>query len=365
MKRNKIIISCGGTGGHIFPALEIAKSLQKINPHIELLFVGARNKMEMVRVPRAGFRIIGIWIQALYRNSIIKNLLFPIKLFVSLIHSCFILVYHRPVAVIGTGGFVTGPILFIASLLNFKTYIQEQNSFPGLTNKLLGKSAKKIFVAYDNMERFFSIDKIINIGNPVRKSLKTSADLKYVNKSRSFFGLSNNKFTILVIGGSLGAQPINTVIQKNLHKLIDHDCQLIWQTGSFEYQYYKNLKSKKCSIQSFIDRMDLAYSAADLVISRAGAIAITEISFLKKASILIPSPYVTDDHQKKNAQYLDHNDACILINESELMNTNLINVIEKLKSQEYRNSIGYNAWKLFKYNASNNIAKIIINEINN
>ena len=160
MKRNKIIISCGGTGGHIFPALEIAKSLQKINPHIELLFVGARNKMEMVRVPRAGFRIIGIWIQALYRNSIIKNLLFPIKLFVSLIHSCFILVYHRPVAVIGTGGFVTGPILFIASLLNFKTYIQEQNCFPGLTNKLLGKRAKKIFVAYDNMERFFSIDKI-------------------------------------------------------------------------------------------------------------------------------------------------------------------------------------------------------------
>ena len=363
MKRNKIIISCGGTGGHIFPALEIARSLKKIDPNIDLLFVGALNRMEMISIPQAGFSIIGIWIQAFYRNSIIKNLLFPVKLLISLIHSFFILLYYRPDAIIGTGGFASGPILFVASILNFRTYIQEQNCFPGLTNKLLGKRANKIFVAHESMERFFPIDKIINLGNPVRRNLKISTDLSNVIKSRDFFKLSHNKFTILVVGGSLGAQPINKLIQKNLNHLINSNCQLIWQTGELEYRHYYNLKSEYCCVLNFIERMDLAYSAADLVISRAGAIAITEISFLKKASVLIPSPHVTDDHQKKNAKYLDDHNACILINESDCMNVNLVKIVEKLKSEEYRNIIGYNAWKLFKYNASNDIAKIIINEL--
>ena len=363
MGKNKIIISCGGTGGHIFPAIEIAKSLKKLNPDIDLLFVGAINKMEMIKVPKEGFSIIGIWVQGLYRRSILKNLLFPIKLFVSLIHSFLILLYYRPSAVIGTGGFATGPILFAASVMSCKTYIQEQNCFPGLTNKLLGKRVNKVFVAHSNMDIFFSINKIINFGNPVRKSLKIKNDIKSVTTGRSFFGLSHNKFTILVIGGSLGAEPINQGIYNNLSSLIDNDCQLIWQTGESGYEYYKKFKSNNCSVQKFIERMDLAYSAADIVISRAGAIAITEISFLAKASILIPSPHVTDDHQNKNASYLEKNNATILINESEFINTSLFNIIQDFKDEKYRQLIGDNAWKLFKYNAADNIAKTIINDI--
>ena len=365
MRRNKIIISCGGTGGHIFPAIEIAKSLKTLNPDIDLLFVGAINKMEMVKVPKAGFSIIGIWIQGLYRKSIFKNLLFPIKLFISLLHSFLILLYYRPCAVIGTGGFATGPILFAASVMNYKTYIQEQNCFPGLTNKLLGKWAHKIFVAHNDMDMFFPINKIMNFGNPVRKSLKIKNDIKTINAARSFFGLSYNKFTILVIGGSLGAEPINKGVHSNLSSLIQNDCQLIWQTGGLEYEYYKNLNSNNCSVQNFIERMDLAYSAADIVISRAGAIAIAEISLLAKPSILIPSPHVTDDHQNKNAYYLKKNNATVLINECDFINTSLFDIVKDFKDEQYRKQIGDNAWKLFNYNAADNIANIIINEIKN
>tara|TARA_B100000674_G_scaffold496343_1_gene526283 strand:+ start:3099 stop:4202 length:1104 start_codon:yes stop_codon:yes gene_type:complete len=361
-KNIKIIISCGGTGGHIFPGLEIAKSLKKINSDVDILFVGARNKMEMNKVPKVGFNIIGLWIQGWYRNSISKNILFPIKLIISLIHSFFIIIQFRPNAVIGTGGFASGPLLLVATFLRYKTYIQEQNCFAGLTNKMLSNRVDKIFVAYDDMSAFFPINKTINFGNPVRSSLVTKLSIAFIEKSRTYFNLSNKKFTVLIIGGSLGAEPINKAINYHLKNLLDEDCQIIWQTGSRDFKNHKELNSKHCSVYEFIDRMDLAYASADLVISRAGAIAIAEISMLSKASILIPSPYVAENHQTINAMYLKENNACELITEQQLMSKEFVTKILSFKSDKLREKIGKNAHNLFKYDAANNIAKLILED---
>ncbi|MAQ31638.1 MAG: undecaprenyldiphospho-muramoylpentapeptide beta-N-acetylglucosaminyltransferase [Flavobacteriales bacterium] len=361
-KNIKLIISCGGTGGHIFPALEIAKSLKKINSDVDILFVGARNKMEMNKVPKAGFNIIGLWIQGWYRNAIFKNILFPLKLIISLIHSFFIIIQFRPNAIIGTGGFASGPVLFVATFFRYKTYIQEQNCFAGLTNKILSNRVDKIFVAYDDMSLFFPINKTINFGNPVRSSLITKLNISFIEKSRTFFNLSNKKFTILIIGGSLGAEPINKAMNYHLKNLLNEDCQLIWQTGERDFNNYKELHSKNCSVYHFIDRMDLAYAAADLVISRSGAIAIAEISMLSKASILIPSPYVADDHQTVNAMYLKENDACELMTEQQLMSQEFVAKILSFRSDKLRQKIGKNAHDLFKYDAANNIAKLILED---
>ena len=268
--------------------------------------------------------------------------------------------YYRPAAIIGTGGFASFPILFVGSLLRYKTYIQEQNCFAGLTNKLLSKRVDKVFVAHDGMQKFFPQKNIINYGNPVRHSLKTQSSLVVIAKSREFFSLSHNKFTILVVGGSLGAEPINKSIYRHLKLLMKDDIQLIWQTGETEYDKYNHLHSNHCSVNKFIDRMDLAYAASDLVISRAGAIVIAEISFLSKASILIPSPHVTDDHQTANAHYLKTNNACILLAEKNLNTEELINNIRKLQDNTIRKDIGKNANKLFHYDAADNIAKAIL-----
>ena len=357
MNKKTIIISGGGTGGHIFPAIEIAKAFQRKHPNINIIFVGASQKMEMIKVPKAGFYIIGLWIQGLYRNSFLKNILFPIKLAVSLLQSLFILIYYRPDSVIGTGGFASGPILFMASLLGFKTYIQEQNYFAGLTNKILSNRVDKIFVAYDGMDKFFPKNKIFKFGNPVRHSLKKTQDNSI---SRKFFGLKPHKFTILVIGGSLGAEPINKSISNTLSYLLQYDYQFIWQTGYRDYVSYVNLKSKNVSVHKFIDRMDLAYAASDIVISRAGAIAISELSFLKKPSILIPSPYVANDHQAENARYLQRNDACIFIKENKLNSQLLIDSIDKMQDSSFRNQIGCNAERLFNYNAADKIVETIL-----
>ena len=361
-KNIKIIISCGGTGGHIFPGLEIAKSLKKINSDVDILFVGAHNKMEMNKVPKVGFNIIGLWIQGWYRNSMSKNILFPLKLIISLIHAFFIIIQFRPNAIIGTGGFASGPLLFVATFLRYKTYIQEQNCFAGLTNKILSNRVDKIFVAYDDMSAFFPINKTINFGNPVRSSLITQLSVPFIEKSRTFFKLSNKKFTVLIIGGSLGAEPINKAINYHLKNLLNEDCQIIWQTGNRDFNNYKELNSKNSSVYQFIDRMDLAYAAADLVISRAGAIAIAEISMLSKASILIPSPYVAENHQTVNAMYLKENDACELMTEQQLMSKELITKILSFKSDKLRKKIGKNAHNLFKYDAANNIAKLILED---
>lgn len=371
MKTQKIIISCGGTGGHIFPALEIAKSLQKKDSNLDILFVGASHRMEMQKVPKAGFPIKGLWIQGIYRKSLIKNILFPLKFIISLIQSFFILLKHKPVAVIGTGGFASFPILYTASWFRINTYIQEQNCYPGLANRRLAKHVKRIFVAHDGMKIFFPENKILNFGNPVRKSLKLSSISK--KDSRDFFGLKENTFTILILGGSLGAPPINKLVQDLffLPNLFSEPFQFIWQTGeSHNENDFKNFSN--CFKTKFIDRMDLAYHAADIVISRAGAIAIAELCFLSKPSILIPSPHVTANHQTINANYLKKNTAAFLISEKEIKNqtpdsyfTNLIDFIESLiQDENKREEIGKNANQLFKYDAADEISGIVLADFN-
>ena len=393
-KRQKIIISCGGTGGHIFPGLEIAKALQKKAPNLDIIFVGALGRMEMNKIPKAGFSIIGIWIQGIHRKSIIRNVFLPIKLIVSIIQALFILLYHKPVAVIGTGGFASFPILWVSSFLRIKTYIQEQNCYAGLANRLLSKRAHRIFVAHDNMSNFFPEKKILNFGNPVRKSLKINSISKA--SSRSFFGLENNVFTVLFVGGSLGAEPINNALLRYLNdvdlwkndtsSLSENRFQLIWQTGLKHYDKIQNQidsvylednnsdklpgvnkKNIKVAVFPFIDRMDLAYNAADLVVSRAGAIAIAEICFLSKASILIPSPYVTDNHQKRNAEYLSKNNAAIMIENKGLISIEdlITNIYSFMKNLSCLRQTGENANNLFNYNAAEDIVNTVFKDIQN
>ncbi len=371
MKKQKVIISCGGTGGHIFPALEIAKSLQKRDANLDILFVGASGRMEMKKVPKAGFPIKGLWIQGIYRNSIIKNILFPLKFIISLIQSFFILLHHHPVAVIGTGGFASFPILYTASWFRINTYIQEQNCYPGLANRLLAKHVRRIFVAHDGMQTFFPENKMLNFGNPVRKSLKINTSSK--KDSRSFFGLEEHVFTILVLGGSLGAPAINQLVQDLffLPNLFSQPFQFIWQTGEVQNQNKFSDHSNFFKTK-FIDRMDLAYHASDIVISRAGAIAIAELCFLSKPSILIPSPHVTANHQTINADYLKKNNAAFLISEKEINNkkpdsnfSNLVDFIECLmQDKNKRAEIGKNANQLFKYDAAAEIANIVLGDLN-
>ena len=373
----KIIITGGGTGGHIFPAIEIALALKQHDASIDFLFVGSLGKIEMKKVPNYGFKIIGLWIQGIHRKSLLKNILFPIKLLISLIHSLIIILIYKPNVVIGTGGYASGPVIFIASILKIPTYIQEQNSVPGITNQILSKRANKIFVAYDKMDVFFEKNKIIVTGNPVRKSLSNKNIT--LHKSRSFFKLKSELFTILVVGGSLGAKPINNVIlellkMKKVDLLPKKRLQLIWQTGPDHYSEILNklnteidvASSMFCniSVHEFIDAMDLAYKAADVVISRAGAIAIAEICYLKKASILIPSPFVADDHQKKNAQYLMNQNASIVINNDGLVDGNrLIKEIQNLQDNlNLISELGTNAHNLFLYNSSDLISRFIINQ---
>jgi len=359
-KRKKIIISCGGTGGHIFPGLEIARSIKALDSSLDILFIGAKNKMEMREVPRAGFSIVGLWIQGINRKSYFNNILFPIKTLISIIHSMFLISWHRPIAVVGTGGFASGPIVFVASFLGIPTYIQEQNCVAGLTNKVLGRWVDKVFVAYDGMTKFFPAHKVLKLGNPVRQSLKITSKDKI--KAISMFNLKKDMLTVLILGGSLGAEPINKVIVKYLNTLSKSNFQLIWQTGKSHYMKYEHLKSDKCSIYKFIHNMDMAYLAADIVISRAGAIAISEICFLAKVSILIPSPYVTDNHQYANAKYLLNHNACIMIEENKL-DESLIDSISLLKNNQIRQEMSQEANKLFNYNAASEISNIILNDI--
>ncbi len=391
----RVIISCGGTAGHIFPGLEIAKSLKKSERKIEILFVGAIGKMEMKSVPKHGFIIKGIWIQSLNRKSVFSNILFPFKFFVSIIQSILILLSFKPDVVIGTGGFASGPILLIASFLNYNTCIQEQNYFPGLTNRILAKYVDFIFVAHNGMENFFSIKKIINFGNPVRKSLHNK-DLD-VRKSRSFFKLNPLNKSILVIGGSLGARPINDVIfelislaegkiKKQPNKL-PSKLNLIWQTGESDFLRIRSKLEKITSLKSsnnkslfyinnknfeliislhkFIDKMDYAYKAADLVISRSGAIAVAEICYLSIPSILIPSPFVTDDHQYKNAKYLlDNNAALVIRNKGQVEFNKLYHFIHLLLGDKKRAmKMATKANTLFDYDASNKICEFILKNI--
>jgi UDP-N-acetylglucosamine--N-acetylmuramyl-(pentapeptide) pyrophosphoryl-undecaprenol N-acetylglucosamine transferase len=316
MEKLKFILSGGGTGGHIYPAVAIANELKSRFPNAEFLFVGAQDKMEMQKVPQSGYKIEGLWIAGLQRKLTLQNVMFPFKLINSLWKSRTILKKFNPDVVIGTGGFASGPLLQMANSLNIPTVIQEQNSFPGITNKLLSKKANKICVAYENLEKFFPKEKLILTGNPVRQDLIDIESKKA--EAIHYFNLDATKKTLLVLGGSLGARRINQLIEKELEKFESLEVQVIWQCGKLYFEDYNKYNSDNVQVLAFIDRMDLVYAAADIVISRAGASSVSELCIVGKPVVFIPSPNVAEDHQTKNAKSIVDKKGALMIKETEL-----------------------------------------------
>lgn len=316
MKPYKFILSGGGTGGHIYPAIAIANELKLRFPDADFLFVGARDKMEMQKVPQAGYAIKGLWIAGLQRQINLANVIFPFKLVSSLLKSRRIIKDFQPDVVIGTGGFASGPLLQVANTMRIPTVVQEQNSYPGITNKLLSKKARVICVAYENLERFFPKHKMVLTGNPVRQDL-IDIDGKR-EESVTFFNLDDTKKTLLVLGGSLGARRINQLIEKELQKIQSQNVQVIWQCGKLYYDDYKKYTEANVQVVAFIERMDLVYAAADVIISRAGASSVSELCIVGKPVIFIPSPNVAEDHQTKNAKAIVDKDGALLLRESDL-----------------------------------------------
>lgn len=358
----RIIISGGGTGGHIFPAIAIANALKKLEPEIEILFVGANGRMEMDKVPAAGYKIIGLDIQGIQRNSIWKNVLFPVKLANSVRRALGIIKDFNPDVVVGVGGYASGPILYAASLKGIPYLIQEQNSYAGITNKWLGKKAKKICVAFDGMEKFFPFSKIIKTGNPIRRDSVNIAG-KHM-QALELYKLSAFKKTILVTGGSLGARTLNNSIMAGLDKIIDADVQIIWQTGKF---YYKGIIEKlgesyhpDIRIVEFLHRMDLAYAAADVIISRAGAGTIAELCVVKKPVILVPSPNVAEDHQTKNALALVQNNAAAFIADRDAEANLVDKALELLNDKATQKTLSDNIGKMAMPDADEVIAKEVM-----
>ena len=359
MRTYKFILSGGGTGGHIYPAIAIANELRSRFPDAEFLFVGAQDKMEMQKVPQAGYPIKGLWIAGLQRRLTLDNALFPIKLLSSLLKSRQIIKEFKPDVVIGTGGFASGPLLQMANSAGIPTVIQEQNSYPGITNKLLSKKANKICVAYENLERFFPKDKIILTGNPVRQDLMDIENKK--SEAISYFNLDDNKKTLLVLGGSLGSRRINQLIEKELDFLLANGVQVFWQCGNFYMAEYKHFSEKEdVQVVSFIDRMDLIYAAADFVISRAGASSVSELSLVGKPVIFIPSPNVAEDHQTKNAKAIVDKKGALIIKESELDEKfeSVFNQI--LRDDNLQKSLSENIKSLSKPNATRDIVDEIV-----
>ena len=357
----KAIISGGGTGGHIFPAVAIANAIKVKYNDAEILFIGAKGRMEMEKVPQAGYKIEGLWISGLQRRLTWKNLLFPIKVIYSTLKARKLIKSFNPDIVIGVGGFASGPTLQAASKLHIPTLIQEQNSYPGITNKMLAKHVSKICVAYDNMTRWFEESKICFTGNPVRQNIVDILNKR--DEAIKHFGLNANKKTVLVVGGSLGALTINESIAINLDYFVDNDIQILWQTGKSYYskakEQAKEIKSNNIKVFEFIYEMDLAYSVADVIISRAGAIAISELCCIGKPTILVPSPNVAEDHQTKNAMALVNKNATILVKDIE-SREKLINKLDLLiKDEEKQRQLSENIIKLGVKDADKRILSII------
>lgn len=359
MEKKKFILSGGGTGGHIYPAIAIANELKSRFPDCEILFVGASDKMEMQKVPQAGYKITGLWIAGIQRKLTLDNAMFPLKLMSSLVKSRKIIKEFKPDVVIGTGGFASGPLLRAASGMGVPTVIQEQNSFPGITNKWLSKKAKKICVAYDNLERFFPSNKIVLTGNPVRSDIVDVAGKRAEAISR--FELNPDKKTLLVLGGSLGSRRINQLIAKELTWLDAQNIQVIWQCGKFYFDEYRHYDDKEgVKVLSFIDRMDLVYAAADFVISRSGASSVSELCLVGKPVVFIPSPNVAEDHQTKNAKAIVDKDGALMIKEIQL-DTQFQPVFSDLiTNPEKQKKLGENIKKMAKPNATKDIVEEII-----
>lgn len=354
----KFILSGGGTGGHIYPAIAIADELKKRYPDAEFLFVGANDRMEMQRVPQAGYSIKGLQIAGIQRKLSLKNLLLPFKLLKSLYQARQIIQKFQPDAVIGTGGYASAPTLKAAQLLKVPYFIQEQNSFAGITNKWVSKKANKIFVAYQNMEKFFPKAKIQITGNPIREGLTTIQD-KNKNAFESF-SLDENKFTLLVLGGSLGAKSINQLISSNLSFFQENEVQILWQCGKFYYDEYKEKQTEMVQVRPFIENMNDAYAVADVIISRAGASSVSELCVVGKPVIFVPSPNVAEDHQTKNAQAIADEKAAILIKETELKDNFQKIFLEIFNDKQKRKILSENIKALAKPNATKQIVDEII-----
>ena len=359
MSVKKFIISGGGTGGHIYPAIAIANELKNKFPEAQFLFVGAKDKMEMQKVPQAGYEIKGLWIAGLQRKLTLKNAMFPFKLLSSLWNSYLILKKFKPNVVIGTGGFASGAVLKMANILNIPTVVQEQNSFPGITNKLLAKKASSICVAYENLERFFPKEKTKLTGNPVRQDL-LNIDTKR-SDAISYFNLDDNKKTVLILGGSLGSRRINQLIEKELDFFVKSGLQVFWQCGNYYMAEYMHFSEKEnVQVVSFIDRMDLIYAAADFIISRSGASSVSELCIVAKPTIFIPSPNVAEDHQTKNANAICDKNGAILIKESNLEKDFETVFKELISNEEKQKQLSQNMEKLALPNATKDIVSEIV-----
>ena len=358
MGKLKFILSGGGTGGHIYPAIAIANELKLQFPDAEFLFVGAKDKMEMQKVPQAGYEIKGLWIAGLQRKLTLQNLMFPLKLASSLLESKRIIKKFKPNVVIGTGGFASGPLLQAAGAAGIPTVVQEQNSYPGITNKLLSKKANAICVAYQNLERFFPKEKIVLTGNPVRQDLIDIESKR--DEAIAFYGLNPNKKTLLVLGGSLGARRINQLIEKELQNFLSQEVQVIWQCGKLYFEEYKKYNQPNVKVVDFIERMDFVYAASDVIISRAGASSVSELCIVGKPVIFIPSPNVAEDHQTKNAQAIVDEKGAILLKESDLDSQFSIVFEALLKDSGKQKQLSDNIKKLAKPKATQDIVAEIV-----
>ena len=365
MSTHRFIVSGGGTGGHIFPALSIAEGLKLRFPDAKILFVGALGKMEMEKVPAAGFDIVGLPVAGFHRGEIVRNLLFLPKLLASLWQARAVVRKFKPDCVIGVGGYASGPVLKVATQMGIPALLQEQNSFAGVTNKLLGKKAAKICVAYRNMERFFPKEKLVFTGNPIRKGLEGIENK--TAESLQFFGLDPARPVVLVVGGSLGARSLNNGIRAKLDLMRSSGVQFLWQTGKI---YFEELNrelvthpAENVHLLEFIQRMDLAYSAADLVISRAGAGTISELCVVGKPTILVPSPNVAEDHQTYNARALADQDAAVLIRDAEVNDRLVEEAIILVKDRKRLEVLSENIKRMATPDATKDIVEVIVSLI--
>ena len=352
----KVIISGGGTGGHIYPAVSIANALKQRIPNVSILFVGAEGRMEMEKVPAAGYQIVALPVAGLQRKLSWKNLVLPFKILKSIRKASVIIKEFKPDVVVGVGGYVSGPVLWAAQRKKIPTLLQEQNSYAGVTNKILAKRATKICVAYDGMEKFFAKEKISLLGNPVRQDLqRDNGSLR--TEAATFFGLDANKKTVLIVGGSLGARTLNQTMIKALPDVANSDVQFVWQTGKFYFEQAKTAAQSVANVKvcDFIYRMDYAFALADVVISRAGAGTISELCVVAKPCIFVPSPNVSEDHQTKNAQALVNKNAALMVTDANAPAQLISAALDLLKNETCCSELQNNIAALARPNAANDI----------
>ena len=365
-KKLKVLMSGGGTGGHIFPAVAIAQEIQKRFPDAEFLFMGANGKMEMEKVPQAGFKIEGLNIAGFDRGNLLANINLPFKVISSLLKARKIIKEFQPDFAVGTGGFASGPALFIAARMGIPTFIQEQNSLPGKTNIFNAKKAKTVFTAYPNMEKFFNGTKTLFQGNPIRKNIIT--DIIDRDLAKEKLGLEKGKLTILSVGGSLGSRTLNNGWKENLNNVLEKDYQLIWQTGKLDYKNIleetKDIHSRNIQIVEFIKNMEIAYSAADVIVSRAGAIAISELAIAKKPVLLVPFPFAAEDHQTKNAQTLVEKNAAKMVKATEMKEKFWNTLSEICENEDLRTEMSQNLEFFAKPKATEEIVNEIFKNLN-